>query len=487
MNRLYLFILISIFSFSINKSYSQDVRAFLSYNEFYSPKDGQYIESNLSIEGSSLTWLKTGDVFSSKIEVTVIFKLDSAVIAFSKDIITSDARDSSEMKQVFMHSNKYLLKNGDYKIDIKLDDLNDSSKAIFSVSEFVIDNPIDSVYTSSIELLSNVEKAKGDGPNVKSGYELTPNVYRYLNEQDSVLYFYSEVYNSSKKWGEGSPYIVTYYLIDNTILKEVPSYRRYKRIIAAEVNVLLESIDIRKLKSGNYSLVMEVRDRDNKIVSSRDNFFKRSNDDTKLGVDEVGDVQIAKTFVELIKGKDTLRSIIRTFRPISSVQEQSLAETVISDGSEYIMQQYIYSFWENRNIKDPFGAFKKYMARIRECDKLYASRIKRGYETSRGRVFIQYGKANSITREYHDPAAYPYEVWHYYQARGQRNIKFVFFNTDLSSNEFELLHSTAAGERSDYQWRIRLRRDRRYQSIDDTGNKKDEWGSQYNKIYENPR
>ena len=487
MKKINILILLISFLFSVNIANAQRVKAYMAYSEFFSPKDGQYLESYVSIRGSSLKWVKNNNAYNSKVELTVVFKLDTKIIAFSKDVINSEVKDSNAMGQVFMHSNKYLLKNGDYKIDIKIDDLNDTMKAIFSTSEFSINNPIDSVYTSSIEVFSKIKKAKKDGPNVKSGFELTPNIYRYLGEKDSVLQFYSEIYNTAAKWGKGNAYLVTYYIVDNSILKEVPNYRKYKRMTSEDVNVFMGSFDIKNLESGRYSLVLEIRDRDNKLVSMTDYFFNRDNPNLKPDIKEVEEVEIAETFVELIKGVDTLKSIIRTFRPISSVQENSLAETVIKDKNEFVMQQYIYSFWENRSIKDPFGAFKKYMARIRECDELYASRIKRGYETSRGRVFIQYGKANSIAREYNDPAAYPYEIWHYYEARGQRNIKFIFYNTDLVSNEFELLHSTAAGERSDYQWRLRLRRDEKFRTIDDTGNQQDNWGSQYNNLYENPR
>ncbi|MCK5847491.1 MAG: GWxTD domain-containing protein [Bacteroidales bacterium] len=481
-----LFLLLVISSIS-TVVLSQNVKAYLGYNEFYSPKDGQYLQAYVNIQGESLTWNKEKSKYSSRVELTVVFKSDTTVVAFSKDIIISEVNDSSEMNQIFMHTNNYLLENGNYNIDIKIDDLNDTSKAIFSTSEFIINNPIDSVYSSSIEVFSKIEKTNDIGLNVKGGYRLTPFIYRYFGEQDSVLQFYSEIYNTENKWGKDDAFLITYYLVNNATIKEVPKYRKYKRLNTTPVAVVMGSFDISKLESGNYSMVLEIVDRNNNLISSKNYFFRRNNPNVSIEIDDVEDINIAETFVELIKGKDTLSSIIRTFRPISSVQEQSLSEEVIRNGNEYVMQQYIYSFWENRNINDPFDPFKKYMDRIKDCDKLYSTRIKRGYETSRGRIFMLYGKANSIAAEYNDPAAYPYEIWHYYQARGQRNLKFVFYNTDLASNEFELLHSNAAGERSDYQWRLRLRRDQSFRSIDDSGSSQDDWGSQYNNLYENPR
>ena len=482
--KIYIIILIII---SSNIALAQNVRAYLGYNQFFSPKDGQYIQAYINIEGKSLKWNKAENLYNSSVELTIIFKLDTTVIAYSKDIINSKAKDSLEINKLYMHTNNYLIKNGNYDIEIKIDDLNDTSKAIFSKSKFTINNPIDSIYCSSIEVFSNIIKSNEDGPNVKNGYKLTPNIFKYLGSNDSILQFYSEVYNTDKIFGKEEAYLVTYYLVNNSNNKELSEFRKYKRVNSAPVNIVMGSFDISKLASGNYSLIMEIRDRNNTLQATNDYFFKRNNPNIKVSIDDVENIDIAKTFVESIKGKDTLRSVIETFRPTSSVQEVNLAKTVITDGNEYIMQQYIYSFWEKRNVNDPFSSFKEYMERIKKCDQLYATIIKRGYETSRGRIFMQYGEANSIATEYNDPAAYPYEIWHYYEARGQRNLKFVFYNTDLASNEFELLHSNAAGERNDYQWRLHLRRDEAFHSIDDTGNTQDDWGSQYNNLYESPR
>ncbi len=485
--KLYTFILVVSFIFISGIANSQTVKAVLGYNEFYSPKDGQFLESYMGIEGSSLKWIKDGDSFSSSVELTVIFKQDSNVIAFSKDVLNSNAVDSVAMNKVFLHSSRYLLKNGDYKIDVKIDDLNDTVDGVFSQSDFTVDNNVDSIYLSSIEVVSEIKKTVKETVYSKNGFDITPNIYRYLGERDSVLQFYTEIYNTAKVWQVDEAFLISYYIIDNSTYTEVPGFRVYKRKKAKDVVAIIGSFDITKLLSGKYTLVMELRDKNNRLISMSDYFFSRYNPDFKIDMETIEEVNIAQTFAELIVGSDTLSSIIKTFYPISNVYEVEIADRVINDSNEYVMQQYIYRFWEKRKVSDPFGEFKKYMKKIRDCDELYATRIMRGYDTDRGRVFIQYGKANTIAIEYNDPSSYPYEIWHYYEAKGQRNIKFIFYNTDLVTNNFELLHSTAYGERNDYQWRLRLRRDQKFENIDDTGNTTDEWGSQYNNLYETPR
>jgi len=487
MKYIYTILYLTILPFVIN---AQNVRAFLNYNEFYSPKDGSYIETYTSIQGNSLKWKKIEDnKFIAQVELTMIFKLDSNIISFSKDIIKSPIiSDSSKMNQIFMHSHRYVLKNGKYNVSIKLDDLNDTLKAFFTNTQINIDKNNDSIFISSIEVFKDYRLSNKKDINFKGGYLITPNIYNYLPEQDSILNYYAEIYNTQKILGEDQAYLLSYYIknLENDMV--ISKYKKFKRIRTSDVKVIMNHIDISDLPSGNFSFVMEVRDRKNKKIAESSYFFQRQNSKVTLKEEDIEAVNVASTFAEIITGQDTLADIIRSMAPISSDMDKSFAELIIKKGDEYVMQQYLYSFWENRNYNNPFESFKKYMKQVREANKAYGSRVNRGYQTERGRVFLKYGAPNSIMKEYNDPAAYPYEIWHYYQALSQRNIKFIFYNTDLSSNEFQLLHSNAVGEPNNYQWRLHLRkRDSGFESIDDMGNPIDDWGSNINKYYENPR
>lgn len=469
---------------------AQSVKAYLNYNEFYSPKDGPYIETYVAIEGSSLHWVSTDNKqYNSQVELTVIFKLDSQIVAFTKNIINSpEVKDSIGMRNIFMHTNRFQLKNGNYDVSIKLDDLNDTLEAFFTTTNLNINKATDSIFISSIEVFNDYKKTDKTGLNIKGGYYLSPNIYNFLPEKDSILNFYAEIYNTKSILGSENQYLLKYYIVNNESNTVVPSYLRFKRLNTKEVEVVLNKLDISKLPSGNFSFVMEVRSRENKLMATSKYYFQRQNKKVKMEVDDISAVSVASTFAELITGKDTLEGIINSFDPISSSSEKSFAAQIIENETEYVMQQYLYSFWEKRNQNEPFEDFKKYMEIVRQVDEAYGNSVRRGYETDRGRVYLQYGEPNSIARDYNDPSAYPYEIWHYYEARNQRNIKFIFYNTDLASNTFYLLHSTAIGEPNNYQWRLFLRkRDKGFYSIDDEGSGADEWGSNYNRYYETPR
>ncbi len=49
------------------------------------------------------------------------------------------------------------------------------------------------------------------------------------------------------------------------------------------------------------------------------------------------------------------------------------------------------------------------------------------------------------------------EIWQYYNLPdGQRNKKFVFYTIDIVTNDFQLVHSDAIGETSNYRWQVEI-------------------------------
>ena len=124
---------------------------------------------------------------------------------------------------------------------------------------------------------------------------------------------------------------------------------------------------------------------------------------------------------------------------------------------------------------------------VKKVNAAYKVVNQKGYQSDRGRVYLQYGPPNAVAESYHEPNAYPYEIWHYYELKGQRNKKFVFYCRELATNDFELIHSDAVGELSDYQWQfvIHERGDAPY-SIDQQ-EYQNHWGSKINDYYNTPR
>src|SRR5436190_19971466 len=120
------------------------------------------------------------------------------------------------------------------------------------------------------------------------------------------------------------------------------------------------------------------------------------------------------------------------------------------------MQQFFLVFWYSRDRMDPEGAWEDYKFQVDLVNANYKTWNKKGYETDRGRVYLEYGVPNEIETNYYEEGVYPNELWHYYTLNEQRNKIFVFYCKNFSTNDFELIHSDATGEINNFHYQEML-------------------------------
>jgi hypothetical protein len=138
---------------------------------------------------------------------------------------------------------------------------------------------------------------------------------------------------------------------------------------------------------------------------------------------------------------------------------------------------------------DPAGEWAKYYEKVKYVNKQFTSYTKKGYETDRGRVYLQYGGApNQRVISPLTPTNYPYEIWEYYRLPdGEVDKKFVFYESSLSTNDYELLYSDARGEIQTPQWQLVLNsRSGQFNNVDQT-NIPDVFGENTLDDFSNPR
>jgi GWxTD domain-containing protein len=188
------------------------------------------------------------------------------------------------------------------------------------------------------------------------------------------------------------------------------------------------------------------------LLAFKQLFFQRSNAINKpmIAADFMS-LDITNTFVASLNNSDTLKDYIDCLYPISSSVESETEENLIRHGNMHAMQQFLYFFWSRRNAEDPWKGFSDYMIEVKKANQSFGTQIRKGYETDRGRVFLQYGPPNTISNG-DEPGTNPYEIWHYYKLLDQSNRKFVFFANERSSNDYRLIHSDALGEINNPNW-----------------------------------
>ena len=489
MNKRFIKTLIIFLFFFSYFSDAKNLNGFLSYSTFLSPVDGPYVETYLSIVGSSVNYIKLeNSLFQGTIEVTMIFRNDDEIVDFSKyEILSPEVEDTSNINFSFIDQQRFLLPNGDYNFEIIISDKNEDKEPYITTEPIMVDFPADSISLSDIQLVKSFTKT--DKPNIltKSGFDLVPNVYNFYPASENEITFYSEVYNADKLFGENGPYLVSYFIESFNTGTKINFLEKFKREKASPVNVVFNKFNFSRLPGGDYSLVVEVRDRENVLHASKKIFFQRSNPNIEFEVNDINDIIVQNTFAARITNKDTLAEYIRSLEPIASQFEASFTENLMKDADLKTMQQFFYNFWFSRNEKNPEEAWKKYAIEVRKVNQAFSTQIHKGYETDRGRVYLRYGPPNHIADSHYEPSAYPYEIWHYYVLGTQRNKKFVFATQDLVTNNFILIHSDALGELSNYRWQYELHKRNFEPNNLDVFKVPSQWGSKAEDYFNNPR
>jgi len=453
-------LLLTIILFTIAlQSEAKNPWAFLTYSAFNSP-DGPYVETYLSIAGNSVQFIKKENgKFQATVNILMVFKQGDAIKAFNKyELPSPEVTDTTNINLYFIDQQRILVPNGTYDFEIEITDKNKSVQATPFVQSVTVDFPADNPSVSGIELVKSYKKTDTISKINKSGYDLVPMVYTFFPENEASLVFYCELYNLDKVIPKDQKFLVSYYLetFENNL--KLSDFARMKKEAPKSVNVLLSEIDITNLASGNYNLVVEARNQKNELVASNRLFIQRVNPNAQLTFTDLLATSIQNTFVEKITNMDTLKEYIRCTYPISSGIEKAFIRGSLKTADLKTLQEYFYSYWQRRDEKFPQQAWLLYKLEVDKAQANFGNKIKKGYQTDRGRVFLEYGPPNARSVNYNEPSSYPYEIWQYYTLKNtQRNKKFVFYSEDMVTSDFTLLHSDAIGEVNEPRWRIFLR------------------------------
>jgi GWxTD domain-containing protein len=243
---------------------------------------------------------------------------------------------------------------------------------------------------------------------------------------------------------------------------------------------IIGDFNIEGLPSGNYHFRLDVIDKNNKVLATKRSYFQRSNPQTGITLDNpetIDKLIIQNTFIEKVSSPDTLNDYLKCLMPIANDKEKGVLLDVIKSADTTMKMVIFFTFWKSRNHLEPENEWLTYRARVQYANKAFGSTIKKGYESDRGRVFLQYGEPNDFQKSNHEPSAYPYEIWHYYTIGNQRNKRFVFYNPMLTGNDFVLLHSDVQGEIYDKNWERRLHERNNTMYDHDATNSDSQWGS----------
>jgi len=466
------------------------LKPYLSTTTYSVPGVTSYVENAIAFDCRTATYKEfEPGKYKATVEITTVFRKGEKA-TFSKVALDSPVvTDTTNLSGAFIDQQRFMLDNGEYDMEISITDMNSGFALPTETITVNVDYPADAPAVSDILLFDSYSKSVKPSACTKSGFDFLPRVYPFYGANEDKLKFYAELYNSDKLYDDGK-FLVNYYIETVESSTRMKNYFFSQRYEVKKVDILLNTINIKDLPSGNYYLVVEMRDRSNNLICSNSCFFQRSNPDASFDMGDLAGVNVANTFVSEIDNIDTLRKYLRYIDPICTEMERDYTSSLVKTQDKQTMQQFLFNFWSARSPMNPKQAFDDYLAAVRRVNMSFKTTSFPGYRTDRGYVFLKYGQPDKIMQEPNEPGAYPYEIWHYYTIGNQRNKKFVFMSKDASANNYQLIHSDVIGEINNPRWQLEIY-SRIYgqgydQGVDQTEYEKG-WGSHAGDLYNNPR
>ena len=451
---IYLFMLLAIVS--ITNAQSKNLKAYLSYYTFNTPEQKPYIETHISVLGSSVKYTKTNTgAYQGSIGITLLVKQAEKIIKAEKyNLLSPEFKDTLNINANFLDQKRFELDNGKYTLELYIQDNNNSSNKDKVTQEFEVNFPPNKIAVSDIILLESYAKATTNNQFIRNGFELIPFVNNFLPTNINKLSFYAEIYNTQLVAPDES-FLLSYYLQNAEGLNKLSTFIQNKKVVSKNVLVLLNEFDISLLPSGNYYLVVELRNRNNEVIASKSNYFQRSNKSLGGDLSSIAGIAYDNSFAAKYS-KEQLVENIKALTPISNQNEQDYVKTLLANNDEIQMRQYLIYFWEKRYPGESAIKWGEYEQLVKTVVEKFSSPYTKGYDSDRGFVFLKYGPPNNIRSNDFDNRSYPYEIWQYYKIKTFSNRKFVFFSPDNIRNEMVLLHSNLTGERNDPQWKYKI-------------------------------
>lgn len=470
--------------------------AVFNHKIFYVPGKGPVVETYFDIYGKSITLLKLTeeeDAFQGDVELTIIFKKDGDIITYDKKSLKTPIMSQGNIVD-FIDIQRFAVPPGDYDVEIELKDLNalEETSTTHATVKITVPEVPEGTFFSDIELVSAFKKTTEPGLLSKSGYDLLPMVSdSILKPEMKEVVVYAELYGTDENMEADEMFLLTAYIADADSTKPVESTRKYMRRSATAVIPVLTTLSLSDINHGEYVIVLEARSRENKIFAKVEHTIKR---ERKVAVDILSLMEgenIDATWVSKFETKASIYDYAHSVRPIATAQEKAMLSNSFREfeASELkYLRNFMYAFWESRSPGDGETAWLEYKEKVDFVQDEFGTMNKQGFETDRGRVYLQYGPPNDLTDRSNEPSSYPYQIWRYYKTGQFNNVRFVFYDPTLMASDYELLHTEGIrGELINPQWRLLLEQRNTPMNNIDQKDSRDHFGGRVDDLFDNPR
>lgn len=477
-----------------------NVTVYFNYATFFNPSSKPYLETYLTISGNTVKYTASKNgLYQASVNINWKITKGTEVVKSSNYNLLSPISADSSQKPSFIDNQRFALANGEYLLEFTVvDNAFPDRKTTHSEKITINYTREHKIYSSDIQVLESYHKTNTPSVISKNGYELIPYTINYYPKTQSTLKFYFESYNADSLLGKNGKFLYKYYIENSETQQLYGSWSSFQKQTAQKVNPLLTQFDISQLPTGNYNLVVELRDSVNVLHHQKKWFFQRQSDAiAKLETNTIEDKKI-KTIEEFFgyyHSVDTLKQFIECLWPRSTTKEREWQQVQATNKDVAVMRNYCVDYWKKEagDSLDPLKIWQTYYQSVLEANALMKCGKQKGYYTDRGRVYLQYGKPNQRNQVNSEPNTYPYEIWQYYRLYDKAtntfftNKKFVFVNAGIADNCYTLIHSDVRGEIKNDRWRFKLvKRSQQSGNFDVTDPAKT-YGTNIDDNFNNPR
>lgn len=404
---------------------------------------GRTIKQNQVDSINSVGAVKILVTFSSETKFNAI----DSFLAKSKPSL--DPSDIHTAKRIF-------LPEGFYNIVVTVVDANKTeSKAVYKTSAY-LDFSERKLRQSDFLLCGNINASNAENSALRFNESVyVPIVYGVVPYSSNKLIVFNEIYNTAKFIK--SKINITYAIQSSTATQKNISVQEFIETPATKIskNVLF---DLTKVPSGSYRLSCKVTDSVGTVFSERETYFTRENfEEAETTIPTLTEKDIEKEFVGPMTDKELTYNLKALQHTIGNDDAAQFQKT-ITVGTLSEKKIALYTYWLKKNAALPEQAFDEFTYNIKIVEKNFGTASKAGFETDRGKIILKYGKPNDVWTVDNEFNALPYEIWIYEKVMilDQKNVRFLFFNSENKKNTYTLLHSTSKYEVSDMAWRKKL-------------------------------
>jgi len=368
--------------------------------------------------------------------------IDSVGGAFVSVVPDEAALADSNFTMFF--ARQMILAPGAYRANVVIADLESKATGEMTYPVRIPDYSSEMLTLSGIEFGYNIVNQMGDttaNPNdvlVKNGQKVYPDCRGLVSVLRPRLLFYSEVYNLDFDPARDNSYTMEL-AVEAEDGSSRESFGLQKLTKPGGDAVLTSGINIGHLAPGAYRMTIDVTDPvSGQTASAHKRFIKVAPPTDSITPEE----------------EQRIRDIISY---IARPEELNTFENLTPVGK----MNFWNKFWKDRDPTPgtPENEFKtEHLERMNYANERFSVGFQNrtnGWRTDMGRAYIIYGPPDNVERYPFTPGRPAAEMWWYDNLPGQGQVYFLFVDEN-GYGEYNLVTSTARGERRDPDWENKI-------------------------------